>query len=1039
VAPGTSGVVTIMHVDVEGSTALTATAGDEVGQTVLSGTKELVQERGEAAGGSLIDAVGDAMMFTFTSTRSAIGAAIGIQDALTEREAAGTGSTLRVRIGLNVGEVIGHDAAPFGAAVNAGARVMAMADGGEILVSEMVRRLAGTVPGVEYRDRGRHRFKGFDEPWQVFQVLWPGAPPPRARPRSPGRSTRWAIAGVAILGVLAAVLAVALLRGGSGGGSTEVAADSVARLAGGSGNIELAVPVGQRPGASAIGFGSLWVAQPDRGVVQRFDLEDGTARDTITVGASPAGVAVGAGSVWITNAGDGTVSRINPGVDEVTQTLPVGTSPAGVAFGDGALWVADALGAALVRVDPTTGARETIALAGRPVGVAFAPGAVWVTFEADGVARVDPARRRVTFTTTVGNGPTGVLAAYDSIWVANHIDGTVSRLEPSSGRVEAIVPVGAGPGSLASAGGRLWVASEFDDSVTAIDPESNAAAQVVPVGSAAASLAADGDELWLAVGASATEHRGGTLRVSSGDPRPQTLDPAVAYDPTSWQVLSIVGDGLTAYKKVGGPAGATLVPDLASALPQVSADGLTYRFPLRPGIRYSSGDPVRPEDFRRGLERAIALSEAAAQFFAALRGADECVKAKARCDLSRSIVTDAEAVTFRLARPDPDLPFKLALPFGFPVPVATPMRDLLLKPVPSTGPYVVARTGPSAIGLERNASFEVWSAAAQPDGFVDVIDWRFAEEPGAAFDRLAAGDVDVLASQPEPDDVAALRASSPGQVVLTTASNTMFVGMDVLRPPFDDVRVRRALNDAIDRGRVLELTGGQDRWQVSCQILPPSLQGFQPFCPYTVRPEAGVWSEPVPGRAAALVRQAGAAGTPVAVLAAELVPGAVAAMRHVVDVLNEIGLRARLEVVSDVDTYVDAIYRSCRGDYCTGGSVSGGAGSIAYPQVFLGGWFTDFPRASDFIEPQFRCGAPGNVTGYCNRRLDAAIDRAKTLSTTSPGAADRLWTAVEHQLVRDGVWAPILNAVLATAYSERTGNVQVHPQWGVLLSRVWVQ
>ena len=58
---------------------------------------------------------------------------------------------------------------------------MAKADGGEILVSEMVRQLAGTVPGVQYRDRGRHDFKGFDEPWRLYEVVWPGAPPKRAK------------------------------------------------------------------------------------------------------------------------------------------------------------------------------------------------------------------------------------------------------------------------------------------------------------------------------------------------------------------------------------------------------------------------------------------------------------------------------------------------------------------------------------------------------------------------------------------------------------------------------------------------------------------------------------------------------------------------------------------------------------------------------------------------------------------------------------------------------------------------------------------
>ena len=118
------------------------------------------------------------------------------------------------------------------------------------------------------------------------------------------------------------------------------------------------------------------------------------------------------------------------------------------------------------------------------------------------------------------------------------------------------------------------------------------------MGGAPASITTDGDGLWLAVGASAAEHRGGTLTVSSGAEQkaPKSLDPAVVVynDSLGGQILSITNDGLLSYKKVGGPDGATLVPDLASALPEVSADGLTYRFPLREGIRYSTGDPCAP-------------------------------------------------------------------------------------------------------------------------------------------------------------------------------------------------------------------------------------------------------------------------------------------------------------------------------------------------------------------------------------------------------------------------------------------------------------
>src|SRR5215213_10239035 len=236
-----------MHVDVEGSTALTTRAGDEAARTVLTETKRIVRERVEALGGREIDAVGDAMMMTFASTRAAIAGATAVQEELAARERERPDETLRVRIGLNVGEVLERDGTPFGAAVNAGARVMAKADGGEILVSEMVRQLAGTVPGVQYRDRGRHTFKGWDEPWRLYEVWWPGAPPKRAKPRARPSRRRLAIAAPVLAVLVAAALAAFVATRGSGGLSG-IQPNHVGVIDPATNRIVDEVQVGNRPG-----------------------------------------------------------------------------------------------------------------------------------------------------------------------------------------------------------------------------------------------------------------------------------------------------------------------------------------------------------------------------------------------------------------------------------------------------------------------------------------------------------------------------------------------------------------------------------------------------------------------------------------------------------------------------------------------------------------------------------------------------------------------------------------------------------------------
>jgi peptide/nickel transport system substrate-binding protein len=647
---------------------------------------------------------------------------------------------------------------------------------------------------------------------------------------------------------------------------------------------------------------------------------------------------------------------------------------------------------------------------------------VWVTsFVGESVSRLDPGSLEITLKQQVGSGPTSVMSVFGSVWVANNIDGTVSRLDPATGGVDATIPVGDGPNALAAAAGSVWVANEYDGSVTEIAPTSNTVAHTVPVGASLASLAAVGDRLWLAVGASPTEHRGGTLTVASAGGMSPSIDPAVAYEPLIVQVLSITNDGLLGYKTVGGADGATLVPDLATALPEVSSDGLTYRFTLRQGIRYSTGEMVRPEDVRHALERSISLSVDFAALFGAIDGAKACHADPATCDLADSIVIDEDTVTFRLARPDPDFPYKLAFPAAYPVPSGTEMADRGWDPVPATGPYMIAHVDSRNMELVRNPAFREWSVAAQPDGFVDVIRWRFGVDVDRAFDQLERGQIDWMTDAPASDDLESLRAAHPDQVVALPAAQTFYLGYDLHTPPFDDIRVRQAVNYAIDRDRVLELGGGPSTVHLTCQIFPPNFQGYEPFCPYTADPGSGSWTAPDLQRARALIDAADARGQEVTVWRTDLegVPGFKQTPPYVVGLLDELGLQARLRTVRQ-GKYFRSIYEG-------------------QSKVYVFAWGADYPLASGFIDVLFQCGRPQNVSGFCSPSLDAAMAVARDLQAANPAAANRAWTEIEHRLVEKAVWVPLLNPITPFAFSERVGNIQVHPQDQVLLSRLWVR
>jgi class 3 adenylate cyclase/tetratricopeptide (TPR) repeat protein len=165
------GTVTLLFTDVEGSTALTSRTGDAAGRALLRSCEDLIRQQVVEHGGREVKALGDGLMVAFSSARGAIRCAIDIQRAL-EKQNRASSEGLRVRMGLNAGEAIHEGDDLFGAAVNAASRIAATASGGEILVSEVVKALAGRVPDAGFVERGLVELKGFDERFRLFEVAW---------------------------------------------------------------------------------------------------------------------------------------------------------------------------------------------------------------------------------------------------------------------------------------------------------------------------------------------------------------------------------------------------------------------------------------------------------------------------------------------------------------------------------------------------------------------------------------------------------------------------------------------------------------------------------------------------------------------------------------------------------------------------------------------------------------------------------------------------------------------------------------------------
>jgi len=701
----------------------------------------------------------------------------------------------------------------------------------------------------------------------------------------------------------------------------------------------------------------------------------------------------GLGSVWVANTTDSTVSRIAAGSGRVAAPIPTESSPAAIVAGYGGIWVATATGR-LLFIDPRTDrVTRSLPVGGQLVGAAVGARSVWIAESGGSVARLDPRTGRVR-RFRIGNSANGIAYAAGAVWVTTG-NGRVARLDPGTG-----------------------------------------ATRFIQVGNEPAAIVAAGDRLLTTVLPSPASHRGGTLTIlASLAPFDQTTDPARAWFAVEQQMLSVTNDGLVTYRRTGGPAGDTLVPDLATSIPLPTDGGRTYTFQLRPGIRYSNGALVRPADFRRAIERVFAVGKSigAASAYTGIVGASQCVRTSAPCDLSSGIVADAKTgtVTFHLIAPDADFLYKLALPFADAIAPGTPDHMLSATQIPATGPYMTSSYVPHHRWvLVRNPRFRQWSAAAQPDGYPDRIVVRFNVPAVAAVTDVERGQADVLLSPAAR--MHQIETSYPTLLHVGPEFGTVALALNTRVYPFTHRAARQAVNYAIDRRRLIGMIGGSAAGQATCQILPPALAGYWPYCPYTVSPgPGGAWTGPDLGRAQSLVAASGTKGASVTVVTGAFgttIPLATTG-RYIVSVLDQIGYRASLRVLRGYTAYNRA-----SGD------------SRSKPQVSWFGWFTDFPTPSDMITPVLTCHSfvPAsaenlNIAEFCDASIDAQITRALTLQASAPDAAGALWERIDREITDQAPWVPIYNPVSTVLLSPRVGNYQFDPNYQLLIDQLWVR
>jgi peptide/nickel transport system substrate-binding protein len=247
--------------------------------------------------------------------------------------------------------------------------------------------------------------------------------------------------------------------------------------------------------------------------------------------------------------------------------------------------------------------------------------------------------------------------------------------------------------------------------------------------------------------------KGGSITISQTS-QPDYMDPALTYTVNGIEPLWLVYTPLITYAREEGQAGAKLIPGLAEDLPDISADGKTYKLKLRDGYKYSDGTPVKASDVEHAIKRVLNLESGGSAFYLVIEGAQEYLDAgKADGDISGITTNDKTGdITFKLTSPDGSFTHVLAMWFAGLVPGDTPFKNLTKDPPPGVGPYMVTESVPNRqFVLERSPEYDKNPIPGVPSGNIDKITTKIIKSAQRQAQDVINGDLDYMQDPPPAD------------------------------------------------------------------------------------------------------------------------------------------------------------------------------------------------------------------------------------------------------------------------------------------------
>jgi oligopeptide transport system substrate-binding protein len=329
--------------------------------------------------------------------------------------------------------------------------------------------------------------------------------------------------------------------------------------------------------------------------------------------------------------------------------------------------------------------------------------------------------------------------------------------------------------------------------------------------------------LLLLMGCTGSERKADLVIINGPDP--ETLDPALATGIEDLRVVAALFEGLTR----NDPVTSRAIPGLAERW-EISPDGCVYTFHLRDNLMWSPGDPITADDVVYSWLRALnplTAAEYAGQLFYVKNG-EAYLNGKIK-DPGRVGVHALDLKTVRVELNHPT-PFFLDL-CAFQTLAVVP-RKLIDKygedwmrarPLPTSGPYLLDQWRLNdKIRLVKNPYY--WDAAHTRSAIIDLLP---ISAPGTALNLYQTGDADIIWDRDNvPYELTDLLSKRPDYHTFKYLG-TYFIRCNTTRPPFNDVRVRKAFALAIDKRRLTERVL-RDGEQPADHLVPDGTANYDP-------------------------------------------------------------------------------------------------------------------------------------------------------------------------------------------------------------------